>query len=151
MVKTPLDPALASSLQSLAECQLQSQISRAAALDAGAVGVMGIDAVIATSVVGVRSVTQLWLFALALLCVSFGIVATALLVQGGDDMGPMVPEVVARRGVRLDQDLVRDLVHDLADRILTNRRALDRKEPRFTAALILTLIAVVVELAGQVH
>jgi hypothetical protein len=63
----------------------------------------------------------------------------------------MVPEVVARRGVRLDQDLVRDLVHDLADRILTNRRALDRKEPRFTAALILTLIAVVVELAGQVH
>jgi hypothetical protein len=151
MLATPIDPTLASSLQSLAECQIQSQISRAAALDAGAVGLMGVDAAIAASVIDLRSAMQLWLLALALLCTAFSVLSTALLMQGGDDVGPLVTEVIARRGVRSDQDLACDLLHDLADRILANRRALDRKEPRLTAALVLTLIAVLVELAGQLH
>lgn len=82
---------------------------------------------------------------------AFAVLSTAVLMQGGDDVGPLVTEVIARRGARSDQELVRDLLHDLADRILANRRALDRKEPRLTTALVLTLFAILVELAGQLH
>ncbi len=93
----------------------------------------------------------LWLLALALLCIAFGTVSTALLMQGADDIGPAVTEVIARRGARSDQDPVRDLIHDLAGRVVANRRAPDHKEPRLTAGLVLTLLAILIELVGQIQ
>ncbi len=147
----PIPSELVGSLQSLAECQLQSQTSRSAALDAVAGGVMGVDVAIAASVLGVRSALHLWVVALALLCASFATVAVALLMRSGDGMGPMVMEVLANRGSRSVQDLERELLEDLAAQVAVNRRTLDRKEPRIVAALVLNLLAVAVELAGQVH
>lgn len=151
VTSTPIDATLASSLQSLAECQLQSQTSRAGALDAGAVGLMGVEGAIAASIAGARSLTAPEIVAFALLCAAFAIVATALLMRDGDDIGPAVTEVMACRGGRSDHDLVCDLLDDLALRVLANRHALDRKEPRLANALVLTLIAVLVELVGQIY
>jgi hypothetical protein len=142
---------LASSLQSLAECQLQIQTSRAGSLDAGVVGLMGVDAAIAASIVGVHGATDLWATALVLICASFARVSTALLIQGADGIGPSIAEVIARRDAGADHEFVRDILDDLSACVLANRRALDRKEPRLANALVLTLIAVLVELASQIH
>jgi hypothetical protein len=47
-----MTPALIEALRSLAMVQLQVQTSRSAALDTRAIGVMGVDAAVATIVVG---------------------------------------------------------------------------------------------------
>lgn len=151
MISTPLDATLAHSLQSLAESQLQSQLSRRAALDATAAAIMGLDAVIAAAIGGVGAQNGLSTAAVALLGLSFSIVATVLLTRGADDMGPLVTEVMARRSARSDQELVVDLLDDLAARIAANQLALSRKEPRITAGLVLTLIGVLAVIVGQLH
>lgn len=151
MTKTPIDATLASSLQSLAECQLQIQTSRAAALDAGAVGLMGVDAAIAASIAVAHGTTDLSVVALALTCVSFVALSSALLMQDANGIGPCIAEVIDNLGNDSDGNPVRAILDDLAGCVLANRRALRRKEPRLANALVLTLAAVLVELAGQIH
>lgn len=150
MNEPSIDATLASSLQSLAQCQLQAQTSRTAALDAGAVGLMGVDAAIAASMGSVPAATGVWIVAFSLVWASFAVIATALLIQGADDIGPMVGEVLARRVYLPDRDLVGDLLDDLAARVTANRRSLEQKEPRLTNGLLLTLMAVLVELVGLI-
>jgi hypothetical protein len=54
-----ITPRLADRLCSLAESQLQTQISRSGALDASALGVMAVDAAIATIIFATRGVYDL--------------------------------------------------------------------------------------------
>jgi hypothetical protein len=149
--KTPIGATLASSLQSLAECRLQIQTSRAAALYAGAVGLMGVDVTVAALIVAVRGATDLWLLALAGTCVAFAGASTALLMRDAGHIGPSIAEVMARWDAGSDHDLVREILDDLSARVLANQQALGRKEPRLANALMLTLVAVLVELASQLH
>lgn len=151
MTKTPIDATLAASLQSLAECQLQIQTSRAAALDAGAVGLMGVNAAIAASIAVVHGTTGLSIVALVLTCISFVALSSALLMQDANGIGPCITEVIVNLGEDSDSNPVRAILDDLAGCVLANRRALRRKEPRLANALVLTLVAVLVELAGQIH
>lgn len=150
VTRTPMNETLTSSLQSLAQCQLQIQVSRAAGLDASAVGTMGVDAAIAASLIGAGSPTLPTLAALVLLCVSFAVVSIVLLMEEADDVGPRVGAVIARREDRLDEELVQDVLHDLAHRVTANQRALECKEPQLAAALLLTLLSVFLALVGQI-
>lgn len=146
-----ITPTLAAALQSMTESQLQSQTSRSAALDAGAVGLMGVDAAVAAVVLGVRSADHLWVAALVLLGVSLTVAALALVMSGADDIGPMAAEIIAGREGRTDDDVERELLEDLAARVAANQCALERKEPRVVAALASMLIAVLIALAGQLR
>jgi hypothetical protein len=62
-----ITPRLADRLCSLAESQLQTQISRSGALDASALGVMAIDAAVAATIFATRGTFDLWIVAPALL------------------------------------------------------------------------------------
>lgn len=146
-----ISSTLAAALQSLAECQLQAQTSRSGALDAGAAGVMGVDSAIAASVLALRSAGHLWIAALALLLLSLVLAASSLLMEGADHIGPMVDEIIADCEDRSSRDLEGDLLRDLAARVTTNQAALARKEPRLVLALAVMLLAIVVEIAVQVH
>ncbi len=151
MIKTPIDATLASSLQSLAECQLQIQTSRASALDAGVVGLMGVDAAIAASIVGVHGVTDLWIIALVLICASFAGVSTALLIQVQTESGHLsLKSSRDEMPVPITSSCVASLMISLLLYSPTGVRLTGRSR-RLANALVLTLIAVLVELASQIH
>lgn len=147
----PISSSLAASLQSLAQCQLQGQMSRSVALDGGAIGVMGVDAALAAVVIGLPYTHRLGLFALVLLNISLVIAMAALLTVGATDMGPAIGEVLSDRSHRSGDDIERNLLEDLASRVAVNQSALDRKERRLTAALALILVAIACELVWQLH
>jgi hypothetical protein len=147
----PIQPRLAAALQSLAECQLQSQTSRSAALDTAAAGVMSVDAAIAASVLAIRSAHHLWVAALTLLVFSLAVSASALIIASANDIGPTVEAIIVNRDRRSASDLEHRLLDDLARRVTANQQALARKEPRLLSALATMLLAIFVELAGQIH
>jgi hypothetical protein len=68
-----ITPRLADRLCSLAESQLQTQVSRSGTLDAGALGVMAVDAAIGAIVIGTRGAYDLWIGGLALLVLAIGL------------------------------------------------------------------------------
>jgi hypothetical protein len=85
-----ITPRLADRLGSLAESQLQIQMSRSAALDAGALGVMGVDVAVAAIVLAVGSADYLWVAALLLPCVSLGVAIRVLRLAGAEQTGPLI-------------------------------------------------------------
>jgi hypothetical protein len=64
-----ITPRFAESLRLLAAGQLQTQVSRSGTLDAGALGVMAVDAGVAAIVIGTRGTYDLWIVALLLLAI----------------------------------------------------------------------------------
>jgi hypothetical protein len=143
-----ITPRLVDRLCSLAESQLQTQAARSASVDAGALGVVSACAAIAALVLTVKSADHLWIAALALLGVSAGLAVRALRLPGAEEIGPPVTELLDVRGTRDNEEIEQSLLEDLADETLVNNQALARKDPLFTEALALLVLAVLLELAG---
>lgn len=146
-----ITPRLADRLSSLAESQLQIQMSRSAALDAGALGVMGVDVAVAAIILAVGSADYLWVAALLLLCISLGVAIRVLRLAGAEQTGPLVANVLAERDSYEDGKLEESVLERLAAETLGNRRALTRKAPLLDRALISLVLAIAVEMAGRVQ
>jgi hypothetical protein len=149
MSTQPITPRFAESLRLLAASQLQAQVSRSGTLDAGALGVMAIDAAVAAIVVGTRDTCGLWIVALALLGLSLGVAVRTLLRPGARLTGPLVADMLNARATRADEDLEEELLEDLAMETLANEQALARKDPMIAVAVALLVLAIVIELAGR--
>ena len=143
-----ITPRLADGLRSLAESQLQTQVSRSGALDAGALGVVSACAAIAAIVLSVRSAHRLWIAVLALLGLSLGLAVRVLLLTGAEQNGPLVADMLDARARNDDAYLEDILLNDLATETLANEQALARKDPLLAWALTLLVLAIVLELAG---
>ena len=134
----------------LAASQLQIQAARSASLDAGALGVMTIDAAVATIVLGVGGTYGLWIVALVLLGLSFGLALRAGRLPGAERTGPRVEDVLTAGETEENDELERSLLGDLATDIRTNRRTLARKGPLLERAQTFLVAAILVELIGRV-
>jgi len=143
-----ITPRLADGLRSLAESQLQTQVSRSGALDAGALGVVSACAAIAAIILNVRSADHLWIAALALLGLSVSLAVRALFLPGAEQTGPLVKDMLDDRANLDDKDLEESLLEDLATHTFNNKRALARKDPLLARALAFLILAIVLELAG---
>jgi hypothetical protein len=143
-----ITPRLADGLRSLAESQLQTQVSRSGTLDVGALGVVSACAAIAAIVLGVRSAHHLWIAALVLLFLSLGLAVYALLLPGAEQNGPSVTEMLDARASNDDETVEETLLEDLAAETFANERALARKDPLLARAVTLLVLAIMLELAG---
>ena len=146
-----IKPALTDSLRSLAECQLEMQTARSAALDGGALGVMAVDAAVTAIVIGTRGTHELWIVALVLLGLSLGLAVRTLRLPGAEETGPSVAAMRQARKTQGDNELEESLLEDLAEDLHTNDQALARKLPLFARAQTLLVLAIVVELAGRLR
>ncbi len=135
-------------LCSLAESQLQIQTSRSSALDAGALGVMALDAALATIILSTGT-THLATAALTLVGLSLSLAAGALSLPDAGQTGPSVPDTLAARQANGDRKLEDSFLTDLAEDLSTNEQALARKAPLFNAALALLMLALVIDLAAR--
>jgi hypothetical protein len=143
-------PRLADRLCSLAESQLQTQAARSASIDAGALGVVSACAAIAALVIGVRGAYELWIVALALLGLSFGLAVRAGRLPGAEETGPLVDDVLEAGETGEDDELELSLLRDLAADMRTNRRTLARKGLLLNRAQTFLVAAILVELAGRI-
>jgi hypothetical protein len=144
-----ITPRLADKLCSLAESQMQTQAARSVALDASALGVMAVDAGVATIVIGARGSYGLWIFALALLGLSLGVAVQTLRLPAAEESGPSVAAMHAACQTQDDNELEESLLEDLAGDIEINDQALAGKVPFFDRALTLLVLAIIFELAGR--
>ena len=143
-----ITPRLADSLRSLAERQLQTQVSRSGALDVGALGVVSACAAIAAIVLGVRSADHLWVAALILLALSLGVALYALRLPGAEQNGPLVADMLDARAVDDDRTIEKGLLEDLSAETFANEQALAGKDSLLAWAVALLVLAIVLELAG---
>jgi hypothetical protein len=143
-----ITPRLADRLCSLAESQLQTQVSRSGTLDLGALGVVSACAAIAAIVLGVRSAHGFWIGALVLLGLALGLAVRALLLPGAAQIGPPLADMLDARANNDDETIEERLLDDLASETSVNNQALARKDPLFFAAVTLLVLAIVLELAG---
>jgi hypothetical protein len=143
-----ITPRLADGLRSLAESQLQTQVSRSGTLDVGALGVVSACAAIAAIVLNVRSAHHLWIAALVLLALSLGLAVRVLRLPGAEQNGPLVADILDARTTNDDETVEKDLLEDLAAETLANEHALARKDPLLARAVTLLVLAIVIELAG---
>ena len=151
MSTKPITLRLTDRLCSLAESQLQTQVSRSVALDASALGVMAIDAAVAAIVIGTGGAYDLWILTLALLGLSFGLAVRAGRLPGAEETGPLIDDVLtADENEDDDDELERSLLRDLAADMRTNRRALARKGLLLKRAQTFLVAAILVELVGRV-
>lgn len=144
-----ITPRFAESLRLLAASQLQTQVSRSGTLDAGALGVMAVDAAVAAIVVGTRGTYDLWIVVLALLWLSLAVAVRILLGPGAKQNGPLVADMLDARASNDDAYLEDVLLEDLATETLANEQALARKDPMITWAVALLLLAIAIELLGR--
>lgn len=151
MAGGPIKPKLADWLRLLAVSQLQTQAARSVALDAGALGVMAVDAAVAAIVIGVRGAYDLWIIALVLLGLSLAMAVRVLRLPGTEQNGPLVADILeVRRANDADDTIEEQLLDDLAHETLANENTLARKDPLVTSALTCLMLGIVVELAAQV-
>jgi hypothetical protein len=149
MSEKAITPRLADRLSSLAESQLQTQAVRSASVDAGALGVMTVDAAVAAIVIGVRGAYDLWIVALALLGLSLGLAVRVVRTPGAERTGPLIDDILRACETEDDDRLERSLLQDLAADMRINRRALARKGLLFNRAQSLLVLTILVELAGR--
>jgi hypothetical protein len=105
-------------------------------------------AAIAAVIVSVRSAHRLWIAALALLGLSFGLAVRALFLEGADRTGPPVRKLLDARATYDDEVIEEALLEDLATETRANNQALVRKDPLLAQALALVICAIALELAG---
>ncbi len=121
------------------------------ALDAGALGVMAVDAAVAAIVIGARGAYGLWIVALLLLGLSLSLAVRTLRLPGAEETGPSINEMRKARETEEDEYLLEDsLLNDLEEDLQTNDRALARKIRLFDRALTFLVLAILVEMAGRV-
>jgi hypothetical protein len=142
---------LAESLRSLAVSQLQMQTVRSAALDGGALGVMAVDAAIATLIVDTGGTHHFWIPALALLGLSLGLAVTAVRLTGAEETGPSVADTLEARETQDDRELEASFLADLAEDIRTNEQTLSRVSPVVNGSLTFLVLAIVIELVGKLQ
>jgi hypothetical protein len=73
-----------------------------------------------------------------------------LRLPGAERMGPSVADTLEARQTKDEHSLEDSLLNDLAEDLQTNKQALARKGPLFDRALTFLVLAILVELAGQV-
>jgi hypothetical protein len=149
MSTNAITPRFAESLRLLAASQLQTQVSRSGTLDAGALGVMAVDAAVAAIVVDTRGTYDLWIVALALLWLSLAVAVWTLLGPGAKQNGPLVADMLDARASNDDAYLEEVLLKDLAAETLANEHALARKDPMIAWALALLVLAIAIGLLGR--
>jgi hypothetical protein len=149
MSTNAITPRFAESLRLLAASQLQTQVSRSGTLDAGALGVMAVDAAVAAIVVDTRGTYDLWIVALALLWLSLAVAVWTLLGPGAKQNGPLVADMLDARASNDDAYLEEVLLKDLAAETLANEQALARKDPMIAWALALLVLAIAIGLLGR--
>jgi hypothetical protein len=137
-------------LRSLAQAQLQMQASRAASLDARAIGVMGIDTALATIIGSAPLVDTPQTAALTMLCMSAALALRCLLLDIGERMGPSPASLLAKRELYGSIALERLILTSMAADLRINRHILARKVPRLTGAFVFLALAVACALAGSV-
>jgi hypothetical protein len=143
-----ITPRLADRLCSLAESQLQTQVSRSGTLDLGALGVVSACAAIAAIVLGVRSAHGFWIAALVVLGLALALAVRALLLPGAEKIGSPLAGMLDARAIDDDATIEADLLEDLATETSANNQALARKFPLFFAAVTLLVLAIALELSG---
>jgi hypothetical protein len=144
-----ITPRLAESLYLLAVGQLQMQTARSAALDGGALGVVAVDAAVAAIVIGTRGMYYLWIVALILIGMSLGLAVRALRLPGAQETGPSVAGTLEVRESQDERKLEEWILNDLACDVEINNEALVRKGPLFDRALILLVLAIILELTAR--
>ncbi len=137
-------------LCSLAESQLQMQTSRSTALDAGALGVMALDIALSTIVTETEGAYDLWVAALMLLSLSFGLAIQALWLKGTRATGPSVARLREERETHTARQLRESMLEDLTEDLQTNEHTLARKVVLFERALIVLVLAILIDLAGRI-
>ncbi len=143
-------PGLADWLRLLAVSQMQTQAARSVALDAGALGVMAVNAGAAAIVLGARGAYGLWIVALVLLGLSFGLAVRALRLPGAEGNGPSVAALRNARETEENERSLEDLLlNNIEEDLRTNDQAMARKILLFDRTLTFLALAILVELAGQ--
>lgn len=146
-----ITPSFAASLRSLLQVQLQVQASRSIALDATAVGIIGVDAALVAIVAGAaKPPHQLWSIVLASIAISAVLALRVLMMKGVERVGPIVSYILAERVMHRDAEIEQWLVEDLAKDMLANQEVLACKMPLVTGALISLGLAIACELSGLV-
>jgi hypothetical protein len=136
-------------LSSLARDKLKTQSGRSVALDAGALGLMLLDAALVATVIETEGAHGLWIAALALLGLSFGLAIRALRRKGAVSTGPPVARLLEYRETR-DARQIRDLMREeLNNAVEANDLALAGKAVLFDRALIAMVLGVLIDLAGR--
>jgi hypothetical protein len=130
--------------------RLQTQVSRSAALDGGALGVMAVDAALTLIVIGATGAYDLSIVALLLLGLSFGLAVHTLLLPSAKETGPSLATMRKARDTEHAGEFEDSLLDDLEEDLRINDRALARKTLLFKRALTLLVLAIIVELAGRV-
>ena len=92
---------------------------------------------------------ELWILALVLLGLSFGLAFKALRNPGAEQIGPCIGDVLKARETHDDRTLREWLLDDLIDDVAANEEALSRKGPLVGRALTFLVLAILVELAGR--
>jgi len=144
------NPELAAALRSLAEVQLQIQASRSATLDAGAIGVIGVDAAVTTFIVG-GALGDQPIAALVMLGLSAGVAGRSVFLGGPDEIGPSVKSLIASDETDDSLVLEESLLNSLASDVDANHQALARKPPGLTAALVFLALAIMIAVVAGVH
>ncbi len=137
-------------LCSLARDKLRTQSGRSVALDAGALGLMLLDVALATAVLETRGAYDLWIAALTLLGLSFGLAIGALRHKGATQTGPSVARLSEERETR-DARQIRELMRaELNEEAQANDHSLARKAVLFDRALIVMALAILIDLGGRI-
>jgi hypothetical protein len=136
-------------LSALARDKLKTQSGRSTALDAGALGLMLLDVALATTALETRGAYELWIAALALLGLSFGLAIRASRRKGAEDTGPPVARLHEYRETRDARQLREFLLAELTKGVRANEHALARKSLLFDRALIVMALAILIDLAGR--
>jgi hypothetical protein len=142
---------LTDGMRSLAESQLQMQAARSAALDGGALGVVAVDAAVATLVVDTGGTHHFWVGALVLLGLSLGVSVQVLRSSGAKETGPSIMAMRRAREIQGDNELGEWLLDDLAEDVQINDRSLARKALLFNGALMCLVLAIVIEIVGKLQ
>ncbi len=151
MPTIPTEPEPSEWLRLLTGSRLHTQVSRSAALDGGALGVMGVDVAVALIVIGAGGAYGLPILALVVLGLSFSLAVRALRLPGAKEAGPTLAAMRRAREAEEDEYLLEDsLLNDLEKDIQINDRTLVRKILLFDNALTFLMLAILVELAGRV-
>jgi hypothetical protein len=96
-----------------------------------------------------RSAHGLWIAALAVLGLAFGLAIQTSRRKGAEDTGPPVARLNEERKTRGARQIRESLREDLTEAAEANEHALARKSLLFDRALIVMALAVLIDLAGR--
>jgi len=150
MSTKPHKPEPSEWLRLLTGNRLQTQVSHSGVLVGGALGAMGVDVAVALIVLGGGGAYDLSILALLALGCSFFLAVRALRLPSAKEAGPTLAAMRRARETEDARAFEDSLLDDLESDIQINDRVLARKTLLFKHALTFLVLAILVELAGQV-